>query len=82
MNAAVGDVATSVQDVQAQSAGQPTAAQQAEGATATAGADATAGQAGGAQLQTLLAQAEGLQTAGDEAGCMAVIEQAKQATAQ
>jgi hypothetical protein len=60
------DVATSVQDAQAQSQGGETAAAQAEGAEGDGKTQADA-----------LARAQAALDAGDEAGCMAAVEEAK-----
>jgi hypothetical protein len=60
------DVATSAQDAQAQSAGGETAAAQAEGA-----------EGDGASRAEALARAQAALDAGDEAGCMAAVEEAK-----
>lgn len=59
-------LATSGQDAQAQSAGGETAAEQAEGSTGGDGGPAEA-----------LARARAALDAGDEAGCMAAVEEAK-----
>jgi len=59
-------LATSEQDVAAQQAGGATAAEQAAGAGA-----------GGESREAVLARAEAALAAGDEAGCMAAVEQVK-----
>jgi hypothetical protein len=60
------DLATSAQDAQAQSRGGETAAAQAEGAAG-----------GGDGRAEALARAQAALDAGDEAGCMAAVEEAK-----
>jgi hypothetical protein len=93
MNAAVGDRAASVQDVIAQDAGEPTAAQQAMQAeeapdqtasAQTAETTATAGYTVGGNevdmMAVLVARAQAYQNLGNEEACMNVIEQAKTLT--
>jgi hypothetical protein len=62
-------VATSAEDAQAQSQGGETAAQQAQGAAG--------GEGGGTMRAEALARAQTALDAGDEAGCMEAVEEAK-----
>ena len=68
MNEATKGSAASPQDVQRQTSGQPTAAQQAQGST---------GAPGQQTASTLLEQARSFDQAGQEARCMDAIQQAK-----
>jgi hypothetical protein len=70
MNEATKGSAASPQDVQRQTAGQPTAAQHAQGAASGAPADKPSASA-------LLEQARGFDKAGQEGRCMDAIQQAK-----
>jgi hypothetical protein len=81
MNDAVGQSAASSQDVQAQMAGKPTAAQQADVAAAGGGSTEMPAASGAeAQLATLIQQAENYQKLGNEEACMNVVKQAQEMT--